>query len=325
MDNGKMKDIKNKKIVCLGGGIGTVNLIRGLKNYTENITVIVSMADDGGSAGRLRRFYSVPPPGDLVSCIAAMSNADPLMTQLLTYRFSGNRYGSDRSLPGHKLGNLMLVALSSITGDFNKAVSEMQRIFKASGKILPSTVENVSIWAKTSVNENVYREENIDLGRFTGKIEKLYIKPGHPTVPKEAINAINDADVIVAGPGDLYTTILPVLLVPKITETIKKSNALKFFIINVANKLFETPGYKIEDYIDTITRHCDSKIFDYFFVNSNLNPKIPKKYRRQYEFVALDSYPPNPPYKIIEKDIVDEEFPIYHSSEKLAKVICEYI
>lgn len=320
-----MNDIKNKKIVCLGGGIGTVNLISGLKNYTENITVIVSMADDGGSAGRLRRFYSIPPPGDLVSCIAAMSNEDPLMRQLLTYRFSGNRYGSDRSLPGHKLGNLILVALSSITGDFNKALVEMQRIFKTSGKILPSTVENVSIWAKTSLNETVYREENIDLGRFTGKIEKLYLKPSHPTVPKEAVNAILEADVIVTGPGDLYTTILPVLLVPEITKTIKKSKAMKFFIVNVANKLFETPNYKIEDYINAIIKHCKSKIFDYFFVNSNLTPKIPRKFKRQYEFVALNSYPPNPPYKIIKKDIVDENFPIYHSSEKLAKVICENI
>lgn len=320
-----MSDIKNKKIVCLGGGIGTVNLIRGLKEYTENITVIVSMADDGGSAGRLRRFYSIPPPGDLVSCIAALSNADPLMRQLLTFRFSGNRYGSDRSLPGHKLGNLILVALTSITGDFNKALFEMQRIFNASGKILPSTVENVSIWAKTSVNENVYREENIDLGRFTGNIEKLYLKPSHPTVPKEAINAMLEADIIVAGPGDLYTTILPVLLVPEITKTIKKSKAMKFFIVNVANKLFETPNYKIEDYINAIIKHCKSKIFNYFFVNSNLTPKIPKKFKRQYEFVALNSYPPNPPYKIIEKDIVDEDFPIYHSSKKLAKVIFENI
>lgn len=317
--------IKDKKIVCLGGGIGTVNLIKGLKKYNKNITVVVSMADDGGSAGRLRRFYSIPPPGDLVSCIAVMSNADKLMREMLTYRFSGNRYGSDRSLPGHKLGNLILVALTSITGDFNKALIEMQRIFNTSGKILPSTVENVSIWAKTTVNETVHREENIDLGKFSGKIEKLYLKPSNPTVTQDVTNSLLEADVIIAGPGDLYTTILPVLLVPEITKTIKKSKALKFFIVNVANKLFETPNYKIDDYINTIIKHCRSKVFDCFFVNSNLKPKIPKKFKRQYEFVALNTYTPDDSYKIIQKDLIDENFPIYHSSEKLAKVVLENI
>lgn len=317
--------INDKKIVCLGGGIGTVNLVKGLKKYNSNITVVVSMADDGGSAGRLRRFYSIPPPGDLVSCIAAMSNADVLMREMLTYRFSGNRYGSDRSLPGHKLGNLILVALTSITGDFNKALLEMQRIFDTSGKILPSTVENVSIWAKTTVNETVHREENIDLGKFMGKIEKLYLKPSNPTVTQDVINSLLEADVIIAGPGDLYTTILPVLLVPEITKTIKKSKALKFFIVNVANKLFETPNYKIDDYINTIIKHCRSKVFDYFFVNNNLKPKIPKKFKRQYEFVALNTYTPDNSYKVIQKDLIDESFPIYHSSEKLAKVVLENI
>lgn len=317
--------ITDKKIVCLGGGIGTVNLIKGLKKYNNNITVVVSMADDGGSAGRLRRFYSIPPPGDLVSCIAAMSNADIIMREMLTFRFSGNRYGSDRSLPGHKLGNLILVALTSITGDFNKALLEMHRIFKTSGKILPSTVENVSIWAKTTVNETVHREENIDLGKFTGKIEKLYLKPNNPTVPQDVINSLIEADVIITGPGDLYTTILPVLLVPEITKTIKKSKALKFFVVNVANKLFETPNYKIDDYINTIVKHCRSKVFDYFFVNSNLKPKIPKKFKRQYEFVDVNTFTPDDSYKIIQRDLIDERFPIYHSSEKLAKVVLENI
>lgn len=315
--------MKNKKVVCLGGGIGTVNLVKGLKNYISDISVVVSMADDGGSAGRLRRFYSVPPPGDLVSCISAMSDVDPLMRDLLTYRFSGNRYGSDSSLPGHKLGNLILVALTSITGSFPKAVEEMQRIYNTKGKIMPSTVEGITIWAKTSVGERVYREENIDLGRFTGKIEKLYLKPANAKAPEEVKEAIRNADVIIAGPGDLYTTILPVLLVSDILKEIKKSKAKKFFVVNVANKVFETPEYTIEDYIKTIIKHCRSKVFDYFFINNNYTPKIPSKFRHQYEYVPNSFKDEN--YKIISEDLVDEDFPIYHSSKKLAKAVVNQI
>ena len=315
----------NKKIVCLGGGIGTVNLIRGLKKYTNQITVVVSMADDGGSAGRLRRFYGVPPPGDLVSCIAALSNTTPLMRDLLTYRFSGDRYGSDNSLPGHKLGNLILVALTSLTGDFGKAVSEMQKMFKTSGKILPSTIENVSIRAKTSIGEKVYREENIDLGRFTGKIENLYINPSKPKAPKEVISAIEGADGIIAGPGDLYTTILPVLLVPEITSSIKKSGAKKIFVVNVANKMFETPEYSTFDYVDAINKHCGKGVFTYFLINNNFKPRIPKKFELQYEYIAKHKDRSTSRLNFIKKDLIDEKFPLYHSSEKLAKLINDTI
>lgn len=315
----------NKKIVCLGGGIGTVNLIRGLKEYTNQITVVVSMADDGGSAGRLRRFYGVPPPGDLVSCIAALSNATKLVRDLLTYRFSGDRYGSDNSLPGHKLGNLILVALTSLTGDFGKAVSEMQKIFKTNGRILPSTIESVSIWARTSVGEKVYREENIDLGRFTGKIERLHIKPSKPNAPKEVIKTIEEADGIIAGPGDLYTTILPVLLVPEILNSIKKSDAKKIFIVNVANKTFETPKYSIFDYVNAIDKHCLSKIFDSFLVNNNFKPKIPKKFELQYEYVTEHGSKAASNFNVIKEDLIDENFPLYHDSEKLAKLINDTI
>lgn len=311
----------NKKIVCLGGGIGTVNLISGLKNYCKDITVVVSMADDGGSAGRLRRFYSVPPPGDLVSCISALSNVDPLMKQLLTYRFSGDRYGADGLLPGHKFGNLMLVALSAITGDFNIAVAEMQRIFNTSGKILPSTVEGISIWAKTSFGEKVHREENIDLGKFTGTIDRLFLNPSNPRTPEEVKKAIINADIVIAGPGDLYTTILPVLLVPGILQSVKISKAKKIFVVNVANKTFETPSYTIESYINAIVKHCKSRVFDTFLVNNNFKTPIPNKYKYQYEFVPSNYQNKKNGYKILEDDLVDENFPLYHSPAKLAKTI----
>lgn len=313
----------NKKIVCLGGGIGTVNLVKGL-NEISDITVIVSMADDGGSTGRLRRLYGIPPPGDLVSCIGALSKADETMKKLLGYRFAGERYGVDESLGGHKLGNLMMVALTSVMGDFSKALSQMQKIFKTRGKILPATTEPVSIWAETSVGERVDREENIDLGRFTGTIEKLHLKPDNPKTSKEVIDAIISADLVIAGPGDLYSTILPVLLVPAISEAIKKAKAKKFYIVNVANKLFETPNYKVQDYIKAVATHCGANIFDLVLMNSNITHLIPDKYKRQYEFVPLN-YEKNKAYSVISKDIINIEFPLYHDSYKLAKAIIENI
>lgn len=313
----------NKKIVCLGGGIGTVNLVKGL-NEVSDITVIASMADDGGSTGRLRRLFSIPPPGDLVSCIAAMSESDKTMKGLLTYRFAGERYGTEESLGGHKLGNLMMVALTSVMGDFSKALSQMQKIFKTRGKILPATEEPVSIWATTSVGERVDREENIDLGRFTGTIEKLHLKPGNPKTSEEVIDSIISADLIIAGPGDLYSTILPVLLVPGILSAIKKSEAKKLYVINVANKLFETPNYRVNDYMKAIEDHCGVNVFGYTLMNSNILPMIPAKYTRQYEFVPLE-YKKDNNYSVAAADIVSTQFPLYHDSAKLAKVILENI
>lgn len=314
---------KYNSIVCLGGGIGTVNLLKGIKKYADDISVVVSMADDGGSAGRLRRFYSIPPPGDLINCVAAMSNADPMMIKLLTYRFSGNRYGSDSSLPGHKLGNLILVALTSIVGGFDKGLDEAQRIFKTSGRILPSTVEDFSIWAQTTTGERVYGEENIDLGKFRGKIEKLHLKPTNPTVPGEALSCISKADLIIAGPGDLYTTILPVLMVPDIVFAINKSKAKKIFIVNVSNKSFETPEYEIEDYVSAIKKHCGSLFFDVFIMNNNQKHSIPRKFRRHYQYVPVTSKKENKQYEIIKRDLIDDQFPLYHDSKKLAKAVFE--
>jgi uncharacterized cofD-like protein len=314
----------NKKIVCLGSGIGTVNLIKGLVRYTDGITVIATMTDDGGSTGRLRRLYSIPPPGDLVSCIAAMSQTDETMKKLLTYRFAGDRYGDDASLGGHKFGNLMMVALTSITGDFSKALSYMQMIVKSRGRVLPATTESVSIWAETSVGERVDREENIDLGRFTGKIEKLHIKPENPVVSDDVVKAISEADLIIAGPGDLYSTILPVLIIPGVIDVVKKSSAKKLYVANVANKLFETPNYKVNDYMTAIFNHCGENIFQYVLMNNNVNLSIPEKYNRQYKFVPL-GYEIDKKYNVLAEDLVDAKFPLYHDSSKLAKVIMEKI
>lgn len=315
----------NKKVVCLGGGVGTANLLSGIKKYFDDIVVVVSMADDGGSAGRLRRYYKTFPTGDIINCLIALSKADTTLIELLRYRFKGRRYGPDSLLPGHKLGNLILLALSSIKGDFNEGLLEIQKIFKTKGKIYPCTKTPISIWAKTSTGHTVTREENIDLGRFKGQIEKLFIRPKNPEATEEVIRAILDADIIIAGPGDLYTTILPTLMVPSILEAIKKSKAKKIFIVNVANKPFETPKYTINDFASAIKKHCGEILFDTFFVNNNQKPSIPEKWSQQYKYVPTFDTNNNFSFEVVENDLVYKEFPLYHDPLKLAKTIVENI
>jgi len=310
----------NKKIVCLGGGIGTANLLAGIKNYFREVTAIVSMADDGGSAGRLRRYYKTFPPGDVINCMIALSQKNETLKDLLRFRFAGNRYGPDNILPGQKLGNLILVALTTIKGSFNAGLSEMQKIFATKGKIYPSTAVPISIWAKTSTGHIVTREENIDRGIFKGQIRKLFLKPKDPPVLEDVLDEIRTADIIIAGPGDLYTTILPVIMVPKILKEIQASKAKKFFIVNVANKRYETPRYLLSDFAEAIKKHCGSVIFDTFILNNNFSYKIPQKHQRDYKYVPIDK-DKKYPYNVVYEDLISRTFPLYHDSEKLAKTI----
>lgn len=316
--------ITEPKIVCLGGGIGTVQLLRGLRKYTHRITVVVSMADDGGSAGRLRRLYSVPPPGDLINCLAALSDAEPTFSQLLTYRFKGARWGRDDSLGGHKLGSLILVALTKITGNFNKALAEIQQIFRCHGIIYPATNENVSIWAETIEGKIIHGEENIDLGKYSGRreIALVHLKPKNNTTSQDVQKAIAEADCVIAGPGDLYTTILPVLLVNDIHKALKKTRAKKIYIVNIANKPFETPNYIIKNYLDAINKHLHKFLFDLVLANNNQRPVIPQQL--DYHYVKIDSKAAEGyNTKIVLKDLVSEDFPLYHDPDKVAKAILE--
>ena len=314
----------NKKVVCLGGGVGTANLIKGLKKYFSDITVVISMADDGGSSGRLRRLYNIPPPGDLVACMAALTDRNSNICKLLSYRFLGDRYGKDTDLPGHKLGNLIMVALRDITGSFEKAISLFQKTFKIKGKFLPATLGNVTIYARTIEGRLIFGEEKIDLGKYTGKriLDKVFLKPEGAKSNIHAIKSIKEADIIIAGPGDLYTTVLPVLIVKGIKEALKNIKALKIFIVNVANKPFETKGYSLKDYINSIERHLSFFPFDKVVVNNNFSVKIPSKYRYQYVSIN-DSIKRD--IKIVKSDMVDENFAIYHNPSKLAKTITENI
>ncbi len=311
------------KIVCLGGGIGTVNLIRGLKSFFSNITVVVSMADDGGSSGRLRRLYKMPPPGDLVSCMSALiKNNDLDLARLLTYRFKGDRYGKDRDLGGQKLGNLILTAMHNITGDFEKAIELFKKTFDIPGIFLPATIKAVSISARTIEGKIIHREETIDLGKYKGKriLEKIFFSPNDAEINPTFEKSLKDADIIIVGPGDLYTTILPVLIVPGVKEALLKNHhAQKIFVVNITNKPFETKGYSLNDYIKAVERHINVFPFDKIIVNSNFKPVIPSRF--YYKYVHFDSVDNVNGTKIIKADLVDEKFPLYHDPIKLAKAI----
>jgi len=314
----------NKKIVCLGGGVGTANLLSGIKNEFSNMSVIVSVADDGGSAGRIRRYYKIPPTGDIVNCMIALSEADKVMIDLLKFRFPGERYGPDNLLPGQKIANLMFAALMLNADDLSEAIGRMKEIFKVKANIFPSARTRVSLRAKTSTGHIVKREENIDLGNFKGKIKRLYIHPQNPKVDPRALEAIREADIIIAGPGDLYTTILPVLIIPRIMEEIRVSKARKVFVVNVANKFFETPNYSVSDFISAIKKHCGFQPFDTFLINNNISNQIPAELTDEYSVGPL-SKDKNNTVTCVYGDLVNEDFPIYHSPKKLAKAILEII
>lgn len=317
--------MERTKIVCLGGGIGTVNLLYGLKEYTKEITVVVSMADDGGSSGRLRRLYNIIPVGDLVSCMAAMSKDVKLIPDVLRYRFSGERYGKDHELGGHKLGNLIMVALKDVMGSYEQAITEFKKLFQIEGTFLPATEDHVSISARTVDGKEIFGEEKIDLGKYRGKrgLEKVYLHPSDAKAAPGVVDAILTAKAIILGPGDLYTNLLPVIIVPEIAEALKKTTAKKIFIINVANKPFETKGYKAHDFVLAIERHILSFPFDYVLVNNNMDARIPKEYR--YDYVTVEKHAVFQGVNLIQEDLINVEFPLYHDSVKLAKMVSQLI
>lgn len=311
----------NKKVVCIGGGTGTANLMRGLQLYYTNVTTVLSMADEGGSGGRLRRLYDIPL-GDLVACMTSLEK-DPLLQELLMYRFPGDRYGEDAHLGGHKVGNLILVALTHMMGSFTHAAEQFQKIFNIEGKFLPATKEQVTISAITTDGKKIAGEETIDLGKYEGSktLEHLFLHPADAHASEGVVDAILAADIVICGPGDLYTTLLPVLLVKDIEEALKQTKAQRIFILNVANKPYETTGYHASDFIKAIDKHIGSFPFDSMVVNTKTSLPLPEQYH--YAYVPYD--PENFPKQLqtIEADVVKEDFPLYHSSEKLANVIFE--
>lgn len=310
-----------KKITCLGGGVGTSQILSGLRKYDHDLTSVVSMADDGGSAGRLRRAFQIPPPGDLINCLAALSEEESTLKKLFLYRFAGKREGSDTDLGGQKLGNLIFVALTDIyKGDTYKALEELSKIISPRGRVIPATVGDVNIWAKTKNGKKIYGEKNIDLGNYSGarSLSEVHLDPPDVKAYQPSLDAVIEANVIIVGPGDLFSTVLPVLIVKQIKSALAQTKAKKIFIINIANKPFETAGFRVSDYIKKIEEQLGNHFFDIILVNVNQKPKIPSnlKYNYvQYDQENLTSYKNT----IMTGDFIDAKYALYHDSSKVAK------
>src|SRR5437764_3176024 len=301
---------RGPRVVAIGGGTGLSSLLRGLKIYTSNLSAIVTVADDGGSSGRLRDEYRILPPGDFRQCLIALADAEPLMKQLFDHRFT------EGSLNGHSFGNLFIMAMADVTGNFEHALRESGKVLAVKGTIVPSTLQDVTLVA--SINgSNVEGESKIP--KQNGRISQVFLKPDGAQVNPAAAQAILNAELVVIGPGSLYTSILPNLLVEGMVEAIKASPALKVLVCNLASQHGETDGYEVDDYIRVIHEHVGSNLFDFVLVNSN-HSHMPTGGQSQVIFRAVDASK-NPEVRFIAADVVNVRIPSHHDPDKLARVI----
>ena len=303
---------RGPRIVTIGGGTGMSVLLQGLKHHTDNLTAIIGVGDDGGSSGRLRRELGVLPPGDFRNCIVAMSDEESLLPKLLQYRFTkGN------GLEGHSFGNLFLVAMSHITYSFEEALSESSKVLAVRGAIAPATTENIRLSAK--LTDGTYIEGESNITSRGGIVENLYIDPPTAQAYVPAVEAILEADVLVLGPGSLYTSILPNLMVSGISKAIMETKATRIYACNVATEMGETQGYDVSDHIAALQQHTNPEIVDWVIVNNNILD-IGNEFKG--ESVHLSSVVENNP-QIAEGDIVDIDHPVRHDPHKLAKLVLE--
>ncbi|MTI65643.1 MAG: YvcK family protein [Firmicutes bacterium] len=260
---------KGPKIVVLGGGTGLSILLKGLKEYTSNITAIVTVADDGGGSGVLREDLGMLPPGDIRSCIISLADTEPNMEKLLQYRFEEGK------LKGQSFGNLFIAAMNGIYGNFEKAIKEMGNVLAVKGKVLPMTLENVTLFAKLENGQVIKGESNIpEVNKeIKSRIEKIFIKPDKSYPLKEAIDSIKDADAIMLGPGSLYTSVIPNILIKDIVKYINESDALKIYVPNVMTQPGETDNYNVLEHVEAVLDHSKKDIIDYVIANNELIPK----------------------------------------------------
>ncbi len=313
---------RGPKIVTVGGGTGLSVLLSGLKEYTSNITAIVTVADSGGSSGRLREQFDILPPGDIRNCLVALADAPTLMRDLFQFRFD-----EASELSGHSFGNLFITVMTRLTGDFEKAIKETSKVLALRGQVIPSTLNNVALVAQHKDGSTTEGEDKIPKVHIP--IDRVYLKPTGSLATPEAIKAIEEAEIIVLGPGSLYTSIIPNLLIKEITNSIVASGAIKIYVCNVMTQPGETDGYTVSDHIKTLIRHSHPRIFDYCIVNTG---EIPIDIRRK-RYEQENAYPvvndtkkiESMGYRIIEDDIVMVQDVIRHNPLKLAKTILSFI
>lgn len=310
---------RGPKIVAVGGGTGLSMLLKGIKKITNNITAIVTVGDDGGSSGRLREEMGILPPGDIRNCIAALADDEDLVTKLFQYRFK-----TGEGLEGHSFGNLFLTALCSITGDMVSAVKESSNVLSIRGRVLPSTLDDMKLVAELEDGRIIRGESNIPEAH--GKIKRLFTDPDNCRALEDAINAIKDADLIILGPGSLYTSVIPNLLIKEIAKEIIESQAKKIYVCNIMTQPGETDNYSVSNHINAIINHAGSNnIMDAVLVNDSLPENLAVKYKNANSFpVKLDiDNVKKAGVRVVSKRLIEEskEGLVRHSSNRVARAI----
>jgi uncharacterized cofD-like protein len=308
---------RGPRIVVVGGGTGMPNVLSSLKQYTSNLTAVVTVADDGGSSGRLRKDFGTPPPGDIRNCIVALSDQETLLNDLFQYRFKGHG-----DLKGHSFGNLFITVMKEITGDFGRAVEESSRVLSTRGTVMPVTFESMTLMAKLKNGKIVTGESNISKSKVP--IEQVMLKEKSVKPNREVLKAILEADAVVLGPGSLYTSVIPNLLIPQVAETIALSRAVKIYVCNVMTQPGETDGYSVSDHVKAILKHTGPNFVHYVIANKEkVSPKLLHRYEMFHqEPVLLDEAAVEAlGVKLVKNNLLNYENYVRHSSEKLGKAI----
>lgn len=308
--------MKRKKIVTIGGGTGSFTLLSGLKKYPVDITAIVSMADDGGSTGVLRDELGVLPPGDVRQCLVALSDSSEKMRELMSYRFE------DGGLRGHSFGNLLLSALEKTSGGFEKGLEEAIKILNVKGKILPVTNDDARLFLKLKSGKILKGEDEINKSEIVQQenFDKLFFKP-RVKANTRAIKAILEADLVSIGPGGLYTSVLPTLLVDGMAEALQKTKAMIVYNCNLTNRKGQSENFTMDDYADLINEFIGKKTIDYVVFNSKIpEKKLIKKYESQRQllinFNVADRKKRN--YRVIKVDVLSDQIPEYSDADSIA-------
>ncbi|MDD5561938.1 MAG: YvcK family protein [Candidatus Omnitrophica bacterium] len=313
---------RGPRIVAVGGGTGLSVLLSGLKSYSSNISAIVTVADDGGSSGRLRQQFDVLPPGDIRNCLVALADAPALMRDLFQFRFDTNSEFS-----GHSFGNLFLTVMTRLTGDFEKAIKETSKVLALRGQVIPSTLGDVTLVAHYNDGSMVKGEGQIPKARKT--INSVSLTPEQPLATPDAIKAIKEAQIIVLGPGSLYTSIIPNLLIKEISREIAESEAIKVYVCNVMTQPGETDGYSVCDHIKALVAHSSARILDYCIVNNGEVPlEVLKRYSGENSLLVFNDRRniESLGYRVIEEDFsMIQDGVIRHDADKLAKIILSFI
>lgn len=316
--------VRGPRIVAIGGGTGLSTMLRGLKEYTSNITAVVTVADDGGGSGKLREDLGILPPGDIRNCLVALAHTEPIMEELMQYRFK------EGSLKGQNFGNLFLAAMNGISSSFEEGIRKMSDVLAVQGKVCPVTLEDVTLCASLENGRIVKGESNIPIEsvKYKSGINRVYLEPPNPKPLEDAVSAIENADCIIIGPGSLYTSILPNLVIEKVTDSVKSSGALKIYVSNIMTQPGETDGYRLSNHIKAIMEHCNDKLFDFIIANDGV---VPEEYFIKYkndgqDMVEIDkrNIPDN--IQIITEDLIQiKDGLLRHDTKRLANVIMRLV